>query len=181
MWLKRILYVVIILSGLSAFSYRSQEIYRHYQNVNMIPGERLHYRVHYGLINAAKATIEIDREIHFRNNRPCYKVEVFGETVGLFDLIVRVRDVWGSYVDTSAIIPHRSYRYIEEGRYRKYEIVDYDHFGEKAEVVNLDKKTRIPSNKENFDIPKYCQDVVSGYYYFRSFDYDTIDVNSNQK
>ena len=120
MWLKRIVYVVIILSGLSAFSYRSQEIYRHYQNVNMKPGEKLHYRVHYGLINAAVGTIEIDEDIHIQNNRPCYKVDVLGETVGLFDMIVRVRDVWGSYVDTSAIIPHRSYRYLRATAFRSH-------------------------------------------------------------
>lgn len=178
MWLKRIVVVIIIISGLSAFSYRSQELYRQYPNINMMPGEKLNYRVHYGLINAGEATMEIDREIHIRNNRPCYKVDVVGETVGIFDMFLRIRDVWGSYIDTSAIIPHRSYRYIEEGRYRKYEIVNFSHFEEKAEVINLDKETRKPKKKEKFNIPKYCQDIVSGYYYFRSFDYDTIDDNS---
>jgi len=158
---------LIIVAGFSAFSYRSQDNYRQYQNVNMTPGEKIYYRVHYGLINAAEAKIEIDPEIHFQNARPCYKVDVIGKTVGLFDMVLRVRDVWGSYIDTSAIIPQRSYRYLEEGRYRKYEIVDFDHFGEEVEVVNLDKKTRKPKKKEKFDIPKYCQDIVSGYYYFR--------------
>jgi hypothetical protein len=75
-------------------------------------------------------------------------------------------------------MPHRSYRYIEEGRYRKYEIVDFDHIRESAQVVNLDKDTRKPKKTEKFDIPRYCQDVVSAYYFFRIFDYDTIAVNS---
>ena len=178
MWFKNIIIVIIIVSGLSAFSYHSQEEYRQYSSVNMVPGEKMIYRVHYGIFNAAEGIMEIDRDIHIQNGRPCYKVDVVGNTVGLFDMILRIRDVWGSYIDTSAIIPHRSYRYIEEGRYRKYEIVDFNHFEENVEVTNLDKQTRKPKKKEKFDIPKYTQDVVSGYYYFRTFDYDTIDKNS---
>ena len=173
-----IIIIVLFTLGLSAFSYRSQDDYRSFDYVNVIPGERMHYRVHYGLINAAEGLMEVDREIHYQNGRPCFKVDVFGKTVGLFNMMYNVNDIWGSYIDTSAIIPHRSYRYIEEGRYRKYEIVDFDHFEKKARVVNLHKETRKPEKMEAFDIPKYCQDVVSGYYFFRTFNYDTIPENS---
>src|SRR5690606_33816164 len=96
-------------------------------NNSFTTGEELKYRVHYGFINAGTATMKIDNKIHMINGRPTYKVDVFGKSTGVFDVFTKIRDNWGAYIDTAAILPHRGYRNIEEGKYRKYEVTDFDH------------------------------------------------------
>jgi hypothetical protein len=141
------------------------------------PGEFMKYRVHYGFINAGEATMAISDDIHIMNGRPCYKVDVKGNSTGLFDMITRVRDNWGTYLDTQAIVSQRFYQSIAEGRYRKKEIIDFDHQNKKAIVHRLDDHTGELIKKVDFEIPKYVQDIVSGYYYLRTFDFDTLDAN----
>lgn len=160
-----------------AFTFADKYSYRSLQQQSLKRGERIEYRVHYGLINAAEGVMEIDEKVHWMNGRPCYKVDIYGNTIGFFDMMLRVRDNWGSYIDTSAIVPHRFYRYIAEGKYRKKEIVDFDHYTELAEVHRLDKHSGKLKEKESFPIPNNVQDLVSGYYYLRTFDFDTIRKN----
>lgn len=88
--------------------------------------EKLEYRVHYGFINAGEAKIEINPSLYRVNNKICYKAVVSGKTTGAFDLAMRIRDTWESYIDTTTRIPHRSYREIEEGKYRLKEYVFFD-------------------------------------------------------
>lgn len=123
-------------------AFNEQAAYREIDNRSFDLGEKLEYRVHYGMLNAAMATMEIGEKVVYKNNRPCYKVDVFGKSVGVFDLITRINDNWGTYIDTAAIIPHGFYRILEEGRYRKYEYVDFDHQKEQAVTILLDKKNQ---------------------------------------
>ncbi|QNF35711.1 DUF3108 domain-containing protein [Adhaeribacter swui] len=127
-------------------------------------GEVLKYKVHYGLINAAEAEIEIAPEIHHVNNRPCYRANVFGKTVGSFDFFLRIRDTWRSFIDTSLIVPQKYYRNVEEGKYRKKENVTFNH----------NSKTALVETKQTLTlkIPDRVQDVVSGFYYLRTLDFD---------
>ncbi len=142
----------------------------------LVPGERMEYRVHYGFINAGEATMQIDSTVHSLNGRPCYKVDIFGRTTGFFDLVMHVRDTWGTYIDTAAIVSHRFYQDIEEGKYVKKEIVDFDHKKNLAFAHRIDGKTGRLKEKVKFEVPDHIQDLVSGYYYMRTFDYDTMEV-----
>ena len=167
---KVLLYGPLLL--LMAFS--PQAPYRSITNYSFDVGEKLEYRVHYGLLNAATATMVVSDKIQYRNNRPCYKVDVYGKSVGVFDLITRINDNWGTYIDTAAIIPHRFYRNIEEGRYRKYEIVDFDHQIDEATTITLDKKTKEPRTTTKAKVPDNVQDMVSGYYFMRTLDFSKM-------
>ena len=93
---------------------------------SLILGERLEYRVHYGFINAGEAVVQVDENIHEINNRPCYKVDVYGRTKGFFDMVTTVRDNWGTYLDTTAIVSQMFYQSIKEGKYRKKEVIEFD-------------------------------------------------------
>lgn len=148
--------------------------YRYIPNKSFTTGEVLKYRIHYGFINAAKAEMVIADKLHMMSGRPCYKVDVYGQTVGFFDLFGKVNDNWGSYIDTAAIIPHKFYRNIEEGRYRKYESVDFDHYKHNATMVLLDKHTKKPKEVKEFSVPNNVQDIVSGYYFLRTVNYDEL-------
>lgn len=175
--MKKILFFITITFFFS-FVASDKNLYRSIKQNSLSAGERIEYRVHYGMINAAEAVMEIDEKIYHFNKRPCYKVDIYGNTTGFFDMMMHVQDNWGSYIDTSAIVPHRFYRYITEGKYKKKEIVDFFHKEDYAEVHRLDKHSGKLKEKEKFPIPNNVQDIVSGYYYMRTFDFDTISPNS---
>ncbi|MDX1628774.1 MAG: DUF3108 domain-containing protein, partial [Fulvivirga sp.] len=139
-------------------------------------GEIIEYKVHYGFINAAEGKMMISEDLHEINGRPCYKIDVFGRSIGMFDLFLRIRDNWGTYLDTASIFSHRFYRKIEEGKYRKHEIVDFDQASHEAKVRTFDNKKQAWRPVERFDVPANVQDMVSGYYYLRTFDFNKIKI-----
>jgi hypothetical protein len=149
--------------------------YRTIKNLSFGPGEKIKYRVHYGFVNAAEGTMMIKNDLVNWKGRPCYHIEVKGETVGMFDLIQRVRDTWGTYIDTAAVIPHRFYRYIKEGKYRKNEVIEFDHRTQKATTILYEKEDPEKVKKTmQHEIPLNVQDLISGYYYMRTLNYDKM-------
>jgi hypothetical protein len=166
-------YLIPVLAVLfSAFTVINEAVpLREVNNESFSEGERLEFKVHVGPINAAYSTMAISDTVYQINGRPCYKISIEGNTTGFFDMFVRVRDVWGTYLDTQAILPQRFYRNIQENKYRKYEIVDFDHKNKKAIVTKLDKETKRPTETKLFDISENSQDLVSGYYFLRTLEY----------
>ncbi|QJX46056.1 DUF3108 domain-containing protein [Hymenobacter taeanensis] len=140
-------------------------------NSSFAKGEVLQYKVHYGLINAAEATIELADNIHRVNERPCFRATVTGRTTGSFDYFLRIRDTWRSYIDTTSILPQRFFRNIEEKNYRKQETVDFDHIKDMASVESH-KRDKNNVKRNTFKIPNNVQDIVSGFYYLRTLNYD---------
>lgn len=74
-------------------------------------------------------------------------------------------------MDTAKNIPYRSYRHIEEGGYRKHEVIDFNHKKGTATVKEYDKENRRVKSTKEFDIQSEIQDIVSGFYYMRHLDY----------
>ncbi|MEL7003253.1 MAG: DUF3108 domain-containing protein [Bacteroidota bacterium] len=165
----------ILLSVTVAGQGFDSDEYRNVENSSFEPGEEIKYKVHYGFINAAEGRMVISNELYNINGRPCYKIDVFGRSVGMFDLFLRIRDNWGTYLDTSAIVTQKFYRIIEEGKYRKHEIVDFDQNVNVASVRTYDKKKHKWKPTEKFDIPSNVQDMVSGYYFLRTFDFRGLE------
>ncbi len=141
-------------------------------NESFSTGEVLKYKVHYGPITAAEAVIDVSPNIHRINDRACYRATVTGKTNSSFDLFIKIRDTWQSYIDTAAIVPHRSFRNIEEGNYRKRETVDFNHYTNTAFVEK--KKKSKPKETGNYKTPDNVQDIVSGFYYLRTINYDKL-------
>ncbi len=153
------------------------DAYRIVNQECLIPGERIEFRVHYGFINAGEAVLKIDEEIYMVNNRPCYKIDIFGRTKGFFDMIKSVRDNWGTYLDTSAVVSQMFYQSIKEGKYLKKEVIEFDQLNNIALVNRIDKKDSTLIKKDSFDVPPNIQDIVSGYYHLRTFEYDTMKAD----
>jgi hypothetical protein len=164
----------ILLLPLFLISARSNDGYRRLPTNAFGTGEKITYRVHYGFVTAGVAELQIDRRVHNINERPCYKIDVKGRTTGLADKLYGVKNTWGSYMDTAAVVPHQSYRYIREGNYRKNEIVNFKQLNRKAVVSTLSKNGREVEKNEVFEVPVYVQDLVSGYYYMRTLDFSKI-------
>ncbi|RPD50003.1 DUF3108 domain-containing protein [Hymenobacter sediminis] len=169
-WLLFPVCALPLAAVLTAFG-PSSEPTRTIANNSFERGEVLQYKVHYGLINAAEATIEVDDAVHRINERPCYRATVTGRTLGSFDYFLRIRDTWRSYIDTTSILPQRFYRNIEEKNYRKRETVDFDHLRDVANVESH-KKDKNDVKKGTFKTPNNVQDLVSGFYFLRTLNYD---------
>lgn len=164
-----IILLIVVLSG-----FATKESLRTVPNESFSTGELLKYKVHYGPINAAEAVIDISPNLHRINDRLTYKATVYGKTTSSFDLFIRIRDTWQSYIDTAAILPHRSFRNIEEGSYRKRETVDFNHYTNTAQVEM--KKKNKDKKQSSHKIPSGVQDIVSGFYYLRTLNYDRMRV-----
>ena len=164
-----IILLIVVLSG-----FATKESLRTVSNDSFSTGEVLKYKVHYGPINAAEAVIDISPNLHRINDRLTYKATVYGKTTSSFDLFIKIRDTWQSYIDTAAILPHRSFRNIEEGSYRKRETVDFNHYNNTAQVEM--KKKNKDKKQSSHKIPSGAQDIVSGFYYLRTLNYDRMRV-----
>ncbi|GAB3908272.1 DUF3108 domain-containing protein [Larkinella knui] len=167
--------VVLILSiittaALSQVALKPDNAYRRVPNTSFGAGEHLEYKVHYGIFNAAEATVDVAPTLYKVNERPCYRVNVYGRTVGAFDLITRIRNTWRSYIDTTAILPQKFFAHIEEGNHRKEENVTFNHFNN---TVRAEEKTE----KDVFKVPDNVHDVISGYYYLRTIDFSRVNTN----
>jgi hypothetical protein len=144
-------------------------------------GEILEYRVHYGLLNAGEAKIEVDPKLYLVNGKVCYKALVKGNCSGPFDFMLKIRDIWGSYVDTASLVPQRTFRNIEEGKYRLKENVNFDFV---KGVAVAERHMKDKKDVKEYPVPTNVQDMVSGYFYLRNINYDrlhhgdTIGVNA---
>ena len=163
----------VLLLILTAFVYQ-EYTYRVVKHSCFRLGERMEYRVHYGIFNAGVAVLTIYPRIFMVHDRPCYRIEITGKSVGLFDLVTHIDDVWGSYLDTAAVVSQEFYQWIHEGKYKKKEVVEFDHPRQVAIAHRLDKETGKLKSKVEFPMPENTQDMVSGYYWMRTFDFDTI-------
>ncbi|QHV97012.1 DUF3108 domain-containing protein [Spirosoma endbachense] len=155
--------ISILGTGFSALN-----AYRRVVNTSFGPGEHLEYRVHYGFLNAAEAIVDVSPTVYKVNERPCYRVNVDGRTVGAFDLVTRIRDTWRSYIDTSAILPQKFYSNLQENNYRKEENITFNH---EANTVKAEERTE----RDVFKVPDNVHDFISGYYFLRTFDFSRIN------
>lgn len=170
--IRRWLFSTLLFLPVAALlAFGPSDAVRSVPNQSFGKGEVMQYKVHYGLINAAEATIELADDLHRINERPCYKATVTGRTTGSFDFFLRIRDTWRSYIDTTSILPQKFFRNIEENNYRKKETVDFDHFKDVAEVERHGRN-KDEVKRGTYKVPDNVQDLVSGFYYLRTINFD---------
>jgi len=172
------LYAVLFLT-LSSFVQSDEEVvYPPIFHDCFAPGETLEFRLNFSFFTIGRAKSIIRKEIYQINGRPAYKIDVFGKTSGLVDWIAQVDDQFGAYLDTASLLPHQTYRNLKEGRYRRNEIVRFDHRTKMIEVKELDQETRKFKEPEYFYSPeKYMYDMFGGLMIIRSVDFSKIAIN----
>lgn len=173
---KKILIPVLAL-GLLAFS----DPYKHVKNVENLgnfhqkvsfqpfkPGEKLEYRMHYGIINAGVASLEVKAVDRKMNGRDMYHLVGLGSSVGAFDWFFKVRDRYESFVDAETTNPYLFIRRVNEGGY----IInnDYKFFQDKKLVDDAKHPDKVL-------VPANVQDILSAFYYARTLDFSKIKVN----
>lgn len=172
------LYSLLFLVLTSFIQSDEEDIYPRIIHNSFAPGEVLEFRLNFSFFTVGRAKSIIRDEIYQINGRPSYKIDVFGKTSGLVDWIVQVDDQFGAYLDTASLLPHQTYRNLKEGKYRRNEIVFFDHHTKMIEVLELDQETRKYKEPEYFFSPlQNIYDMFSGLMIIRSVDFDKMAIN----
>lgn len=181
--MKRLVKVFFLVLILSSFSGEKKKQFIPIKNTSFGTGEVLDYRVNFGFFTVGKASTVIEKKTFNMNARPCYKVDVYGETLGFVSWITKVNDQWGAYIDTAALVTHVSYRKIKEGNYRKDELITFDHDKLQAEVKVMDQKSGIYGEPKFYPTPANVRDLLGGFLYLRVIDFskykkgDTLSIS----
>ncbi len=123
-------------------------------------GEFLKYRIHYGIIDAGEAVLEIKEELKKFGGRDCFHMIGSGKSVGAFNWFFKVRDRYESVVDKEAMVPWLFIRRVNEGGYIINQNVSFNHYTDSAK-----------SDKTTISIPDNTQDLISSFYYARTLDF----------
>lgn len=151
-----------------------EQKYKPIPHDNFARGEELKFNVKFGIFSVGEAEMLIDDNSYNINHRKCYKVDIYGRTSGMVDWVAKVDDHWGAYVDTVALIPHISYRNIKEGKYRKNEVVRFDHRVNLIEAKTIDKKTGKFKEPKVYVAPDGVRDMLAGALYLRTVDFSKM-------
>lgn len=122
-------------------------------------GERLTYRIHYGVMNGGNAYFEVDDKPHPVGVRQTYRLKVHGKSTGLVDMMFKVRDEYESYMDVEALVPWKATKNVREGGYRDTDFIIFDHLRRVAS-----------SRRGQLAIPEGTKDLISSIYYARTLD-----------
>ncbi len=125
-------------------------------------GEWFKFRVHYGLINAGYATLEVQDGVI--NNRKVYHVIGKGYSTGMSRFFFKVDDLYESYFDKVTGNPYKYIRKIDEGGYTKNQEGFFNQASDRVLVKDYENKT-----EKTFVIPNNTQDIVSTFYYLRNY------------
>jgi len=169
------LFLLIVLTGFE--DGKRSDAYLPVRNESFHVGETLEFRMTFGIFTVGRGVTNIDPEKYRVNGRDCYKVEVSGETVGFVNWVKDIDDEFGAYIDTAALVPHRFYRNLREGGYRKNEVTYFDHEEKKISVTTADKKTGVFGEPKVYDAPAQVRDLIGGFLYLRAMDLSGIKIN----
>lgn len=137
-------------------------------------GEDLHFEVTYGWVDLAEGRLHVSKKAILENSQSYYKIDAFGKTKGAVTLFSKVNDNWGTHLNTQSLLPGLSYRYIEEGRYRRNEKVYFDQVNKKATLELYDRENKKVKETKVFSLPGPVQDLVSGFYFLRTLDLSSL-------
>lgn len=138
----------------------AQNELRKINNEAFRPGEILKFRIHYGILDAGEATLEVKDEMQILGGRSCYHFIGSGKSVGAFNWFFKVKDRYESVVDKEALIPWLFIRRVNEGGYIINQNVSFNHYTDSAK-----------SEKATIAIPDNTQDLISSFYFARTLDF----------
>ena len=132
---------------------------------NIKSGERLHYRIHYGVLNAGTATLSAHRTTY--QGAPHLYVRGVGRSTGAVRAFFRVDDLYESYINLRTGLPSYYVRNVKEGGYSQHLHTAFNH--QNHTLILTDKKT--PSNgSKRLQSVRGIQDMLSAFYHLRNLD-----------
>jgi hypothetical protein len=140
--------------------------FRKVKNESFKAGEKLTYKVHYGMIDAGYATLEVKKTEKKINGRELLHVVGKGKSISAFDLFFKVRDRYESYLDQDGMFPWIFIRRVYEGGIEiKQDYTFYQH------------KNKVATGKVKMDVPANVQDMLSAFYYARTIDFSNAKID----
>ncbi|MCG9792008.1 DUF3108 domain-containing protein [Flavobacterium algicola] len=124
-------------------------------------GEWFKFRIHYGIVNAGYATLEVQDAV--MDNKKVYKVVGKGYTTGMSRFLFKVDDLYESYIDKNTGNPYLFTRKIDEGGYTKNQQGFFNQSSNRIVVKDYKNKS-----EKTFVIPHNTQDILSSFYYLRN-------------
>jgi hypothetical protein len=137
-------------------------------------GEVLTYRLHYGIMDAGVAILEVKPSIMEISGRKVYHIVGNGFSKGTFDWFYKVRDRYETFIDKDALVPWMFVRRVDEGGVKFSQDYVFNHYTKKVDV----------GGGEKFDVPNGIQDMLSAFYAARNVDFtnakegDIFSINS---
>jgi len=148
--MKKLLAVIMLFAFGDAFS---QDAFK--------TGEYFKFRIHYGIVNAGYATLEVKDAVY--NNHKAFHVVGKGVTTGMTKLFFKVNDLYESYFDKETGKPYQFVRKINEGGYTKNQEGFFDQAKNTVLVKDYKNKTQ-----KTISVTENVQDIVSTFYYLRN-------------
>ena len=147
-------------------------------------GERIEYRIKYGLVNSGSASLEVTG-VEEVNGRATYHLASRARTNKSLDVFFKVRDENDSWMDVLSLCSQRFQQKVREGGYAKETLTTYNHPDRRFEHSHRGKHSKEPHTYSG-DIPPFVQDPLSALYYLRTVDLQVgqehlIDANSGGK
>ena len=153
--------VVLVFAG----NPQTPDDFRKLTNKAFADGEKLVFDVKYGFVTAGIGTMEIPK-IKKISGRDAYYVLFTVNTVPSFDWMFKVRDRYETYIDKDALFPWRFEQHIREGKYSR----DFSAFFDQH-------KGKAKTTEGEYPIPKNVNDILSAFYFVRTFDFSKMKVN----
>jgi len=125
-------------------------------------GEYAAYKISFGAVNVGYAELEV-KEIISVNNKLSFHIIGKGRTAPFFDWVFKVRDVYETFIDTSTLLPLVFNRQVREGGHSINQHYNFNH-----------KNSNVVTNDSIFNIPLKTQDMLSAFFYARTFKKDSI-------
>jgi hypothetical protein len=122
-------------------------------------GEKLRYRIHYGLLTGGYADFQVSEKPEIVNTRQTYHIKVSGKSTGIVDMMFKVKDEYESYLDVDALVPWKAVKNVKEGNYTDKDVIIFDH-----------RRRTAVSRRGMLQIPEGTKDIISSIYYARSLD-----------
>ena len=146
-----------LLSSNSNYKNKEKSSPRKVINNAFTYGEKLSYKISYGLIDAGYAQLEVKRSETKVQSKSVYHIVGTGISTKTFDWFFKIRDRYESYVDSSELVPLLFKRNISEGGYKMKQNYVFDH-----------QEQKVTTKKGDIQTQKHIQDMLSCFYYART-------------
>jgi len=169
-----IFFIILLFALLPVrIGYTQGKELRKIENTAFQRGEKITYRVFYdsyltGNVLAGEASLEIRSTNEVIAGRNTMNVIGLGRSRGAFNYFFKVVNRYETYIDQESISPLLFIRRINEGGYKKSQDVMFNQFDNIA-----------ISNTATVETVPYVQDIISAFYYLRTYDFSDAQVGDS--
>ncbi|TFH03046.1 MAG: DUF3108 domain-containing protein [Calditrichales bacterium] len=152
-------------------------VYPKIKNNAFSVGEKLTFKVRYGVVRAGTATMSVLKETKVQDH-PVYQIQTTAVSDAPFSWVFSVNDVVNSFIDREGLFSWRFEKKLREGNYEMDLLVDYSPQDSLARVKYIRYKDDV--ERLNYDVkaPPFVLDILASFYYIRTRDLNVGDVIS---